>query len=334
MTARYLLACLALALPVACTTTAQPPDTPLTCQGSSTACGEACVETSNDPSNCGGCGVKCGADQVCAEGTCAPGCLAGQIVCEGKCVSPQGDPKFCGARGDCVGSNAGWVCEAWEVCADGACWSSCPEADQIVCNGSCVTPATDRLYCGAQGDCRGANVGVECPLEKECVDGACELICPAGRLACDGICISPLTNRHFCGAIGDCRGVNAGEECMEEEICDEGTCVRRCPVGQIQCDGGCVDPSSNRRFCGATGDCAGKNAGTTCSETRACVQGACVAFVCESNEDCDDGLFCTGVEACDPEDPESDDFGCRPGQLPCYATEICDEASHTCHPGG
>ena len=37
-------------------------------------CGNVCVDTSVDPSNCGACGVNCGG-QYCANGICQSGCL-------------------------------------------------------------------------------------------------------------------------------------------------------------------------------------------------------------------------------------------------------------------
>jgi hypothetical protein len=31
-----------------------------------------CVNTNNDPNNCGGCGIKCGQTQACNMGQCKP----------------------------------------------------------------------------------------------------------------------------------------------------------------------------------------------------------------------------------------------------------------------
>ena len=35
-----------------------------------------------------------------------------------------------------------------------------------------------------------------------------------------------------------------------------------CPGSQVNCEGQCVDPSSDRGYCGAFGDCQGGDAGT------------------------------------------------------------------------
>lgn len=335
MTARIsIFASLAFAL-AACTTevtSTNPPD----CASPTTLCGDKCVATSIDPKNCGACGAVCDDGKICVEGACAdaPACPDEEIECDGACVSPRTDPNFCGASGDCLGGNAGWVCARAEVCVEGACSSTCP-ATQVACDGVCISPATDREHCGAKEDCEGENAGVECAAHESCVDGACKLVCPGDRIACDGACISPLTNRTFCGATGDCRGVNAGSECLAGEFCSDGACVPRCPKGELECGDVCVDPATDSNHCGASADCLEPNAGVVCTAEEACVGGACVPLVpkCESNDDCSDGVFCNGTEACDPEAPASDDFGCRPGPTPCYAWEVCDEASRSCQPG-
>jgi hypothetical protein len=38
--------------------------------GGATDCGSACVDTADDPANCGGCGLACAAGETCASGTC------------------------------------------------------------------------------------------------------------------------------------------------------------------------------------------------------------------------------------------------------------------------
>lgn len=45
---------------------------------------------------------------------------------------------------------------------------------------------------------------------------------------------------------------------------------------------------------------------------------------CDSEDECDDGLFCNGAEVCDP------DIGCTPGSNPCTDVLECNEATDTC----
>ncbi len=51
---------------------------------------------------------------------------------------------------------------------------------------------------------------------------------------------------------------------------------------------------------------------------------------CESNTDCDDGVFCNGAEACRPGDPLADVVGCVPGPARCAAMQTCNEAAARC----
>ncbi|MEO0322572.1 MAG: MopE-related protein [Myxococcota bacterium] len=51
---------------------------------------------------------------------------------------------------------------------------------------------------------------------------------------------------------------------------------------------------------------------------------------CFRDADCDDGLFCTGIERCRPGEPGTDPFGCLPATNPCIADQICDEGMDAC----
>ena len=50
---------------------------------------------------------------------------------------------------------------------------------------------------------------------------------------------------------------------------------------------------------------------------------------CATADECDDGVFCNGVELCDPGHAEADDFGCVGGLPPCEGM-LCSEASASC----
>jgi hypothetical protein len=89
------------------------------CLGS-TLCGSSCVETQNDPANCGACNNVCPAGQVCSMGTCGVDCLGGSTLCGSSCVETQTDPNHCG------GCNT--VCPAGETCSGGTC-GNCSSID-------------------------------------------------------------------------------------------------------------------------------------------------------------------------------------------------------------
>jgi formylglycine-generating enzyme required for sulfatase activity len=69
------------------------------------------ASTSNDPKNCGGCGVACAAGFGCQEGVCS--CAAADDVCGGVCVDERSDPQNCGGCGQ--------LCIDGQSCQSGAC---------------------------------------------------------------------------------------------------------------------------------------------------------------------------------------------------------------------
>ncbi len=54
------------------------------------------------------------------------------------------------------------------------------------------------------------------------------------------------------------------------------------------------------------------------------------AGVCAADDDCDDGVFCDGVERCAPGAAGADTRGCAEGDPPCGADRSCDEAAARC----
>jgi hypothetical protein len=79
-------------------------------------CGGACIPTSVDPNNCGGCGVTCGAAEVCSSGACiaaSGGCPPGTTPCGRTCVDLQTDDNHCGSCPK--------VCDTGTGCVEGIC---------------------------------------------------------------------------------------------------------------------------------------------------------------------------------------------------------------------
>ena len=88
-----------------------------------------------------------------------------------------------------------------------------------------------------------------------------------------------------------------------------------------------VDPNN----CGSCGN--------ACDDSRSCTSDTCSAGLCVFTPDnvaCDNGMFCDGVDSCDPSDPGSDPItGCVSSGDPCAAgTECnnsCNEAVDNCN---
>ncbi|WP_437635726.1 cadherin-like beta sandwich domain-containing protein [Sorangium sp. So ce854] len=296
------------------------------------------MNLATDAAHCGSCDIACAAGELCnGAGECAVTCAAGLVACDGTCVDPDTDREHCGATGDCRGDNAGIACAAGEICnGAGACEVTC-QSGLVACDGTCIDPDTDRHHCGATGDCRGDNAGAACAAGEIC-DGAgqCELTCQSGLIACGGTCVDPDTDRHHCGATGDCRGDNAGVACAAGEICDgAGQCELTCQSGLIACGGTCVDPDTDRHHCGATGDCRGDNAGVACAAGEICDGAGQCELTCQS-----------GLVACDGTciDPDTDRHHCgatgdcrgESAGAACSAGEICNGAGQcelTCQSG-
>ena len=278
------------------------------CTDGDTSCYGGCFDLKADPDRCGACDIKCKEGQSCVDGFC--GCAADELSCDGQCVDPQANRLHCGGcnqecREDLVCANGTrnvdcgrtlatcgsscvntdrdpehcgdcfQACSAGQVCSDGTCTVRCQDG-QIACAGSCIDPGTDRSFCGAAGDCREPNDGDVCLSGYLCVNGICEINCPAGQIECGGECVDPETNRTYCGARGVCVGPSSGRECPGGEICSGGICVLNCPDNHIECGGSCADPMISIQYCGASGDCRGMNAGTQCTGGEYCLSGQCV----------------------------------------------------------
>lgn len=235
---------------------------PMNCFPGLTNCDGECVNTDNNEDNCGACGNACDSGEVCdGNGNCEAGCNQGLVLCGGQCIDPDTSEDYCGASGDCSdmgdGNSSGVTCEGDEVCdGNGECSIEC-DPGLIVCDGQCIDPDTDDNYCGASGNC--TNQGFFNNRGEECTDGAvcdgngnCAIECDEGLIACEGECIDPDTDDNHCGASGNCQGPSAGEACGPGELCDgQGNCLAECQEGLVNCEGECINPDIDERFCGA-----------------------------------------------------------------------------------
>lgn len=156
-----------------------------TCDPGIACCENACIDTSDDPENCGACGHECADGELCIAGACCPPkrvceaggaevcCPDGYACCAGECYPEDATP--CGDT----------CCASWEVCLDAQA-SLCCFDGQVACGGGCCF-----------GECCN---GTCCEGGKVCDGGTCK--CPSGRLACGDRCCHAAAVA--CGENGAC----------------------------------------------------------------------------------------------------------------------------------
>ncbi|NUP11717.1 MAG: hypothetical protein HOW73_37195 [Polyangiaceae bacterium] len=83
------------------------------CPPGTTQCGGDCVDTSNDPSNCGGCGIPCAIGAACNFGECEMLCNGPCGTCEPTVFLPSSVPQ------STVGSTLGLESALSPSCGDG-----------------------------------------------------------------------------------------------------------------------------------------------------------------------------------------------------------------------
>lgn len=126
------------------------------CATGESQCGTSCVDTTNDPANCGGCGTVCGANGatgVCLSGTCDFECFPGRADCDGIAATGCETDIFsslnhCGGCGSlCSTPNASAICSAG-TCSVGTCSPGMANCDGTAANG-CETPLNTNPGCGS-----------------------------------------------------------------------------------------------------------------------------------------------------------------------------------------
>jgi hypothetical protein len=228
--------------------------------------------------------------------------------------------------------------------------------------------------CRACTDNSTCDDGVFCNGPEFCVDYACV----GGNAPCtdndrDNLCDEFRDECVECFASDDVNACDDGDPCNGEETCSEGVCFRPdtnpcslpTPVcvaeplgsdaapdgGVVDADGGSADggaaPDATvfvaRCICQTDADC---DDGAFCTETDACVDGACInegnpcegtglnclegpdeCGTCQQDSDCDRDNICEGYESCD-----LGSGACVRGDpLPCVdPLPVCSPAFSTC----
>ena len=181
------------------------------CQVGMICCNGACTNVSDDPYNCGQCGVSCASGQICRNGACiARSCSLADLrqcyqrvqadyyICAENCPSgsnPCQDRCF-----DAVAKGRHEYCDIIFRCP----------VDTRCCNGYCTNLSTSLQHCGACGHA--------CPVPVNstptCANGACGFVCnaeyfacgsgccEAGKACCQASCTDLMSDPRNCGACG------------------------------------------------------------------------------------------------------------------------------------
>ena len=242
------------------------------------------VNTDQNPSYCGGCGVACdvAGGEVCLVGSCEMDC-GGLTDCDGSCVDILSELAHCGGCGQqCTVSNG------TAGCAGGNCTVAGCAAPYADCDGGYETGCEVDTSSDA-GNCDGC--GIVCTVASgtpECSDGSCAIAsCTSPYDDCDasyetGCEVNTDQDPANCGGCGVACDVAGGEVCLA------GFCEIDCGV-LINCDGACVDTTSDPANCGVCGEaCVYSNAVGTCNGGT-CEMGDCEAGFANCNDDDSDG---------------------------------------------
>jgi hypothetical protein len=230
-----------------------------------TLCNGACVSITNDPKNCGKCGVVCGKDQTCSSGTCAYGCTPPDTLCN---APPEGGTGEGGAGGDASGGSEGGGTS--DAAAKDATTGEAGASDAAAGDGGstqpyCANLGTDDNNCGA--------CGTVCKPEHTCNSGLCGLTCGPGQKACiaGDICIAAST----CCSSADCQ--------VTGQICPQPGGKCQCPGGESVCSAtnSCISGSD----CCTNADCS-TVAGATCPNPGQACQCANGQKACLSTKSC------------------------------------------------
>ncbi|MEO2135929.1 MAG: hypothetical protein ABGY28_00525, partial [bacterium] len=281
--------------------------------------------------------VSCDDSDACTTAdTCAAGACVGGVapVCD--------DGQFCTGVESCD-TILGCVDNADPLADDGvACTAdSCDEINDVIVN------AVDDVFCDDGEFCTGVET---CDASHGCVDNADPMI-DDGVACTDDSCdeaadvIVNAVNDAFCDDGQFCTGVESCDQllgCQDNanpdpndgvactvDSCDESTDSLVNITDDSFCDDGqfCTGVET----CDASLDCQ-DNADPVANDDVACTDDSCdeindVIVNAVNDGNCDDGLYCTGVETCDAVADCQDNADPDPDDGVACTVDSCDEAT-------
>lgn len=246
------------------------------------------------------------------------------------------DGLYCNGVERCDPQNAAADVHGCVGDASGPCGNATCDEGTRSCAAAC--PAQELLApCGDGGSC---DDGIFCNGDEACVDGWCMRTprdCGAG-LSCveaDRVCVKACTSDAQCsdglfcnGAEGcfDGRCGNGALPCVTQAACSES--LHRCTrcTTQDDCqDGDWCNGAERCSFSGGVGTCLSALF-PRCAAGEVCNAAMQRCEACQSDADCDDGIFCNGWSTCVS--------GTCVDALPPCDVAACHEATRTCTPSG
>lgn len=209
--------------------------------------GVGCVDLANSTVDCGRCGARCRAGDVCDRGACVPARRAASARCR--------------VAADC---EAPYACDA-EL--GGVCSLACAPADEATERRVCGAGATCVSLDGAEGRCLRA-----CDPRERTVDrGGCARaqVCTALWLGNDLARLDAPGCVGFCESDGDCQGSPRGGRCSLRT----GACGARADDGRMTPDGTACDPAELDRE-GRSATCRGY-----CARVGGAGRGLCASLI-------------------------------------------------------
>ncbi|MGH2559703.1 MAG: hypothetical protein ACRDJH_11605 [Thermomicrobiales bacterium] len=269
-----------------------------TCEGDEHCAGTAFCDDGGQCQGDKALGEPCNDGAECLHGQCAQG-----VCCDSAC---DGVCRACNLDG-----NAGFCSEAPDggPCAGGTC-----------CDGECIDTESDLAHCGGCDIACEAGPTIAC-CDGACVDtnadkehcGACGVFCGDSLfdLCCDGVCTNAFGNEEHCGACDNQCDTASGQVCRGSRCCSAttGPCqvnddccnffdLGDALVGDLCCDGVCVDSQRDEANCGACDVQCDTGAGERCAGGGTTPGTCCLntGVACVSDDDCcSPDLCCDGV---------------------------------------
>ncbi|MEO2136699.1 MAG: hypothetical protein ABGY28_04480, partial [bacterium] len=272
-------------------------------------------------------GNACTTSDVCADGDCS-----GVDTSATDCDDANGcTDDSCDATTGCASTNNTVACDDSDACTDGDVCSGglCASGPALDCNDDNV--CTDDFCNSAVGCHNASNIvscddGDACTTDDTCAGSACvggvAPNCDDSDVCTDDICDSSTG----CVSSNNTAGCDDNDACTTMDACADGTCLGGpalvCDDG-LYCTG--VETCDSATGCMDNADPVADD-GVACTDDS-CDEAADVIVNAANDGNCDDGLYCTGVETChsamgcmDNADPNADDgVACT--------DDSCDEAA-------